>query len=162
MTEENKNLVGDVVSIEKQGEEIVINKDTIKDDLGYSDPDSPDPQNPIKVVCGIEERPVIQRFPNKEKALEFYRVQLKNCTKGLEVVKKGLKEFEKDLVDNDIFEKVEKIVGKLDTSKFKGKYKALDTYMIKHAQYKQGLAEIEIRGKHIPYFETIIKTIEEL
>ena len=162
MTEENKNLVGDIVSIEKQGEEVLITKETIKDDLNYANPDSPDPSKPEYVVCGSEERLNIYRFPNKEKALEFYGVQIKNCQNGLDVIKEGMAEFEKDIMDADIFEKISSIKEKLDTNKYKGKYKALDTYLEKHAQYKQGLAQIKIRGEHIPYFETIIKTIEEL
>ena len=162
MTEENKNLVGDVVSIEKQGDEVLVIKETILDDLKYADPESKDPAKPDYIVTGVEETPRVQRFANKEIALEHYGVQLKNCQYGLDVVKNGMLEFEKDIMDASIFEKISSIKEKLDTAKYKGKYKALDTYLEKHAQYKQGLAQIDIRSEHIPYFETIIKTIEEL
>lgn len=162
MEEENKNIVGDIISIEKVGEEVLITKEIIIDDLNYADPNSKDLSKPDYIITGVEENTRVQRFPSKDKALEHYNVQLKNCKKGLDVVREGMAEFEKDIMDADIFEKISGIKGQLVESKYKGKYKALETYLEKHAQYKQGLAQIEIRSKHIPFFETILEHIERL
>ena len=160
--EENNNLTGDVVSIHKVGEEIVITKEAIKDDLNYADLNSKDPMKPDMIKTGVEESVRTQRFPSKEKAIEHYKIQLERCNKGLDKIKENLKDLEKDIMDPEIFERISKIQGKLDKNMYKGKYKALETYLEKHAHYKQGLAQIDIRSGHIPYFEKILETIEAL
>ena len=65
-------------------------------------------------------------------------------------------------MDSKIFEQINKIKDKMDTSKYKGKFKMLDLYLERHSHYKQGQTQIKIRSKHIPYFETILKHITEL
>ena len=162
MEQENKNIIGDIVSIKKVGEKVIITKETIVSELNYADPNSKDLQKPDHIKTGVENSTPVQEFDNKATALEHYGVQLKNCKYGLEVVEKGMKDLEEEIMDSKIFEQINKIKDKMDTSKYKGKFKMLDLYLERHSHYKQGQTQIKIRSKHIPYFETILKHITEL
>lgn len=162
MTEENKNLVGEIVSIEKVGEKVLITKEKISDELRYADPNSEDPKKPDYILTGDEAYTPVQTFATKEIALDHYGVQLKNCKYGISVIQKGIDKISDEELDSKIFAQIDKIAGKMDNAKYNGKYKALDFYMEKYGMIKRGNNEIKMRSKHVPYFETIIKHIEEL
>ena len=99
---------------------------------------------------------------SKDKAIEFYNVQLERCNNSIKVHEEGIKDFEDKVMDNNIFDKIEKIAGKLDKKMYKGKYKNLDTYLENYTNLSSAKTRLEIDLKNAEYFKEIIKRIEML
>jgi len=158
----NKNLLGDIISIDKVGDEVIITKEAEQEDLKYLKDGGDDKNKDDYVVTGFIEYKQIFKFKNKESALEYYNIQIKRCSAGIEFFVKNIEELESEVMDSKIFEKIDNVVGKLDQNKYKGKYKTLESYLEKHMKYKRCKIEIKNRNRDVLFFEKIIKIISDL
>ena len=156
------------MKISLKGKKVVVQLEETESEISYEKQVGETPKDAnVKpdfetIIVGKNHADEFLIFDNKSKALEYYDIQQERCINSEKAHTEMVDRFDKELLSKDVFDKIAKVKGKLDTNKYKGKYAKLDEYFAYYDQLHAAKNRLALDKKNVVFFSEIIAKIEAL